>query len=385
MVVSHLHTEFEALRRAALDPSPVAGLTHGFYRYPGRFSPQLAKAAIHHFSGPGQLVLDPFSGGGTTAVEAIATGRSAVCLDISELATFLARLKTSRISPRAESVLSTWAEDTVRNIRYHDAISDADQPSAETSRNLTGPARRAIRKLIAVALSSIPDDDDPTVERVARGAILNAAQWAIDGRREVARAVAFRRRLHTVTYAMLKDLASLWEQAETTGTHRSHLVTSDAVNIASVRPFANGTCADLVVTSPPYPGVHVLYHRWQTGGGRETSVPFWIAAANDGRGESYYTMGGRQGRNYFNLLGERMSAIRRVMRGGARLVQVVGFSNPDVQLGLYLETLRTAGFIEAPLPEAGRIWREVPRRRWHASQRSKAPAAREVVLVHLAP
>ncbi len=382
MVVSHLHPEFEALRRAALDPSPVAGLTHGFYRYPGRFSPQLAKAAIRHFSRPGQLVLDPFSGGGTTAVEAIATGRSTVCLDISELATFLARLKTSRISPRAASVLNKWAEDTVRNIRYHDSISDADQPSAETSRNLAGPARRVIRKLIGVALSSIPHDDDPTVERVARGAILNAAQWAIDGRREVARAVAFRKRLHTVVRAMLKDLASLWELAETKGTHKPHVATSDALNIGSVQPFADGARADLVVTSPPYPGVHVLYHRWQTGGGRETAAPFWIAAAKDGRGESYYTMGGRRSRNYFNMLGERMSAIRRVMRGGARLVQVVGFSNPDMHLELYLETLRTAGFIEAPLPEAGRIWREVPRRRWHASQRPTAPAAREVVLVH---
>lgn len=281
-------------------------------------------------------------------------------------------------------MLNTWAEDTVRNIRYHDAISDANQPSPETARNLTGPARRAIRKLIGVALSSIPNDDDPTVERVARGAILNAAQWAIDGRRQVARAVAFRERLHTVIHTMLEDLASLWEKAETPGAHESHLVTSDAVNIGSVRPFANGSRADLVVTSPPYPGVHVLYHRWQTGGGKETPAPFWIAAANDGRGESYYTMGGRQSRNYFKLLGERMSAVRRVMRGGATLVQVVGFSDPDVQLGLYLETLRTAGFIEAPLPEAGRIWREVPRRRWHASQRSTAPAAREVVLVHLA-
>ncbi len=382
--MSHLHTEFKALRRAALDPNPIAGLTHWFYRYPGRFSPQLAKAAIDHFSGPGQLVLDPFCGGGTTAVEAIAMGRSAVGLDISELAIFLARLKTSRVSQRAESVLNTWAEDTVRRIRYHHAIDEANQPSPETSRNLTGPACRAIRKLIGVALTSIPDDDDPTVERVARGAILNAAQWAIDGRREVARTVAFRERLHTVIHAMLKDLASFWKKAETNGANKPRLVTSDALDIGAVEPFEDGIRADLVVTSPPYPGVHVLYHRWQTGGGKETSVPFWIAAANDGRGESYYTLGGRQSRNYFNLLGERMSAIRRVMRDRARLVQVVGFSKPDLHLGLYLETLRTAGFVEAPLPKAGRIWRDVPRRRWHASQRSTAPAAREVVLLHRA-
>lgn len=33
------------LRRAALDPTPIHGLTHCFYRYPARFSPTFAAAA----------------------------------------------------------------------------------------------------------------------------------------------------------------------------------------------------------------------------------------------------------------------------------------------------------------------------------------------------
>jgi hypothetical protein len=32
----------------------------------------------------------------------------------------------------------------------------------------------------------------------------------------------------------------------------------------------------LVLTSPPYPGLHVLYHRWQVKGRRETPAPFWV-------------------------------------------------------------------------------------------------------------
>ena len=31
--------------------------------------------------------------------------------------------------------------------------------------------------------------------------------------------------------------------------------------------------ADLVVTSPPYPGIHMLYHRWQVDGRKETDAP----------------------------------------------------------------------------------------------------------------
>ena len=60
------------LIEAARDASPIAGLTHNFYRYPARFSPKLVRAAIEAFTAPGDLVLDPFVGGGTTLVEAIA-------------------------------------------------------------------------------------------------------------------------------------------------------------------------------------------------------------------------------------------------------------------------------------------------------------------------
>ena len=141
----HIRWELEVLREAALSADPVTGLTHGFYRYPARFSPQLARAAIRLFSEPGQLVLDPFSGGGTTVVEAAAMGRRVVGTDISELATFLARLKTARVPPHAATVLRAWAQDTVPLLRYRDPVSESSQPPPGTDRNLRGPATRAIR------------------------------------------------------------------------------------------------------------------------------------------------------------------------------------------------------------------------------------------------
>ncbi len=56
----------------------MVGLTHGFYRYPARFSPQFARSAIEAFTEPLDTVLDPFMGGGTSAVEALGLGAS-VC------------------------------------------------------------------------------------------------------------------------------------------------------------------------------------------------------------------------------------------------------------------------------------------------------------------
>ena len=60
----------------------------------------------------------------------------------------------------------------------------------------------------------------------------------------------------------------------------------------------------LILTSPPYPGVHVLYHRWQVKGRKDTSAPFWIANIEDGQGETYYTFGYRyqnELRKYFDI------------------------------------------------------------------------------------
>ena len=92
----------------------------------------------------------------------------------------------------------------------------------------------------------------------------------------------------------------------------------------------------LVVTSPPYPGVHVLYHRWQVDGRKEAPVPFAIVNKLDGAGSSYYTMGDRKYpelRTYFDK-----HSRNDVVRGSAQqightvFVQMIAFSDPAWQL-----------------------------------------------------
>lgn len=75
-----------AIKQGAFDQCRVAGLTHRFYRYPARFSPSFVSSAIECFSSPGDLVLDPYMGGGTTMVEALVRGRFGVGIDLNSLA-----------------------------------------------------------------------------------------------------------------------------------------------------------------------------------------------------------------------------------------------------------------------------------------------------------
>ena len=65
----------ERLARGILSRDPVTGLTHNFYRYPARFSPEFARSVLVEFTEPGDHIYDPFMGGGTTLVEAAALGK----------------------------------------------------------------------------------------------------------------------------------------------------------------------------------------------------------------------------------------------------------------------------------------------------------------------
>src|ERR1700730_18516189 len=98
-----------ALISGARDTEPVRGLTHGFYKYPARFSPAFVRAAIETFTSPGDLCLDPHVGGGTTLVEALALGREAVGVDISTLAEFVSGIKCTVFSDTELVLLEIWA------------------------------------------------------------------------------------------------------------------------------------------------------------------------------------------------------------------------------------------------------------------------------------
>ena len=71
--------------------------THDFHAFPAKFPPQLPNTFINRLTLPGECVLDPMMGSGTTIVEAIAAGRRAVGFDIDPLAVLISSVKTTPI------------------------------------------------------------------------------------------------------------------------------------------------------------------------------------------------------------------------------------------------------------------------------------------------
>jgi hypothetical protein len=386
----------EAVIRAVLNQGKVDEAPHSFYRYPARFSPVFAREAIKAFTHKGDTVLDNFCGGGTTLVEAIGLGRKAVGFDISSLAAFLARTKTSAISVHDKAEILGWAnavaaakepgslgqnEVAAEEVHYRRHLPDLTEAFFETVIHLT--------KFLPKARQ----------QRLVRLALLGTGQWALDCKTETpAWTVMQKQFADRLTDVVENYYGFAGRAAAASDLTRSRLSeTRRIINRSCEESHIDGRIpaewlpAKLVLTSPPYPGVHVLYHRWQINGRRETAAPFWLAGCRDGAGEAHYCLGRRDQAElttYFERLGKAFSAVRNLVNEESLVVQLVAFSTPDWQLPAYLQKMEEAGFSELkPVCAAehifeGRIWRDVPGRKWYAKQKGKTASSHEVLLLH---
>ena len=70
-------------------------LTHNFHSFPAKFVPQIPQILINTLSTPGSTVMDPFSGSGTTLVEAKLAGRHSIGIDINPISLLISKTKTT--------------------------------------------------------------------------------------------------------------------------------------------------------------------------------------------------------------------------------------------------------------------------------------------------
>ncbi len=235
---------------------------------------------------------------------------------------------------------------------------------------------------------------------MARASVLRLGQWALDGRSEV----PTRRQFIEKHLELTKDLisgsyelgaiaAAAFDLTRQETERRRRVVRTSAEYIAQLpRNEWKKRAPKLIITSPPYHGVHMIYHRWQVKGRRETNAPYWVTGSRDGQPASFYTFGSRAYSEavhgeYFDNAVRSFSAIRSICDHGTAVVQLVGFSDPKVQLPLYQELMAEAGFAQF-LPGDGkplstRVTRSVPNRKWYLSaMRRYAASEHEYLLIH---
>jgi len=383
---------------AILDQHRVAEAPHDFYRYPARFSPAFAREAIKAFTNSGDLVFDPFCGGGTTLVEAISLGRRTVGMDINSLAIFLARTKTTPLSSRDIKALIAWAdllEDEIElnsesQFRFFGRSTDEYYV-----RNLPIEAKRSCFLLLErlSLLASLRQ------RAFARLILLATGQWALDCKqvtpssRDICSEFCRRLRLSLSSYdSFLSDISESGSMMRSALSRTRRVINRSSEFADRDRRIpVEWLPAKLILTSPPYPGMHVVYHRWQILGRKETPAPFLFAGSKDGAGESHYLLGPRAEPGlvtYYTRLKRAFRALSSLVNDDSMVVQLVAFSDTSWQLPAYLQTLEDAGFVEAEIVGdsaelyEGRLWRHVPGRKWYASRKGDIGASKEVLLIH---
>ena len=73
--------------------------SHIFHSFPAKFPPQLPRKFITELTNPGDSVLDPMMGSGTTVLEAFLSNRRGVGFDIDPLALLISGVKVSLLNP----------------------------------------------------------------------------------------------------------------------------------------------------------------------------------------------------------------------------------------------------------------------------------------------
>jgi len=365
----------------------VEGLTHNYYRYPARMLPELAREIITLFTDIGETVLDPFMGGGTSIVEAIALGRKAIGFDINPLAVFITDVKITPLSLRDEYIIKHW----VKELEFKNKpINTFVKGERETIKNLPDYICNVFNSLLRdVALLPFPRQ-----RRFARCSLLRLGQWAIDGKESIPEIRALQDKLFFFIEEMLNGMRGFVQEASSHGiakrniTNARLLLSRSAAGAHEDKKLKlNMKKPSLVITSPPYPNVHVLYHRWQVSGRRETSAPYWLIGENDGHGASYYTLGSRSKlgqQNYFREITEVFKSVRYITSPNAPVVQLVSFYDTVNQLPLYLKAMELAGYEEFFPPNTNRIdlWRTIPNRKWYNRINSPHGPGIELLLFH---
>ncbi len=75
----------------------VGYASHNFHAFPAKFPPQLPRKFILELTDPGDVVLDPLMGSGTTILEAYLAGRQSIGFDIDPLSVLISRVKVTPI------------------------------------------------------------------------------------------------------------------------------------------------------------------------------------------------------------------------------------------------------------------------------------------------
>ena len=249
-------------------------VTHGLHPYPAKFIPQIPGNLIPQLSRPGDLVLDPFGGSGTTAVEAVRVGRRVVSLDANPLSALLGRVKTAYLSPIAEASLRQLQQvvraelERVPDLRDDLADSTELRSLVPDIPNITKWFQSHVIHELCVLRQSIDRLSDNVAKDVAAFA-LSRIIVRVSNQDSETRYTAVEKQIppNATLRIYLDSLDTVISQL---AKHSNILQGSNAIfhtadSRTDMLQQVDENSVSLVITSPPYPNAtdYHLYHRFR--------------------------------------------------------------------------------------------------------------------------
>lgn len=238
--------------------------THSLHAFPAKFPPQLPRTFIEGLTEPGDIVLDPMAGSGTTILEAFLAGRNSIACDIDPLALQFCRVKTT---PLSTGITAQIGKDIVKSARRENLNLSVElsqrfdeksiefigywfSPNAQTEllallRGIEQVSDKAIRAFLELVFSAIIITKSGGVSLAYD--LAHTRPHKVKDKPARSPIEEFDKRLQR----SLRDLAQLPKEGTPPNIARAN---------AQYMPLPDNS-VDLIVTSPPYPSNAIDYMR----------------------------------------------------------------------------------------------------------------------------
>lgn len=228
---------------------------HVLHPYPARYIPQIPRKAILKFSKPGDVVLDPFCGCGTTLLESSLLGRPSIGVDNNAVAILVTRAKMAHYSKGDLTNLRDFSSNIDNLISQ--APEDAWRPEYKNSDYWFD--ERAIVELSKLkwAVNTLEEPSRTFALAVFSSIIVRVSYQDSDTRyARIERSYQSNETIRAYKSRLTEAIEQLVTMAERTRS-KTEVYLADARDLS----FLQNSSVDFIVTSPPYLNAYD-YHKY---------------------------------------------------------------------------------------------------------------------------
>lgn len=240
-------------------------LTHSLHPYPAKFPPLLPKTLLEKYGAKGQTVLDPFSGSGTTLVEARLAGFNAIGVDVNGLSSLLSKVKSTPLNDKQLAEVKSFI-DLVTQTDFEWSMA-RPQIGVKQIEGLDHWFQHNVAEELTHLLNLINQLEDEDVKDFLK-IVVSSIIVRVSNQESDTRFVAKNKNIPN-NYTFQQFISRCTEYLSRI-TEFSKLVAKDGylrlINADSRHlDMLNDECIDIIITSPPYANTYdyYLYHKFR--------------------------------------------------------------------------------------------------------------------------